>query len=508
MAEAPWNILLITLDQWRADHLGAAGHPVLRTPALDALAADGVHFRRHYTQASPCGPARASLFTGLYLHNHRSVRNGVPLDARHLTLAQELRRLGYDPTLYGYTDTSIDPRGRSPADPALTVYEGLLPGFSAGLMLGEEPWPWVKDLEAKGYAITAHPRDMWLPKEPADTRSPTRFAAEHSDTAFLTEHAMRQISAAHGKWCVHLSYLRPHPPYVVPEPYNTMYRAGDMLPLVRAASREAEAATHPWLAQQLDTIWSNWDVMRHDHRPMASMDEAGIAQLRAIYCGMISEVDAQLGRLFQAVKNAGQWDSTLVIVTSDHGDQLGDHWLFSKDGWFEQSFHIPLLIRDPRAPASARGRQIDAFTETVDLFPTVLDWLGEKRPPQLDGVPLTPWLNGETPKDWRQAVHWGYDFRDLRKQVPEQALGLASNDCHLTVLRGARWKYVHFAALPPLLYDLAQDPEEHRNLAGDPAHASVLLQCAQEMLSWRMRHEDRTLSHLHLGPGGVFARAG
>jgi arylsulfatase A-like enzyme len=502
-----WNILLITLDQWRADHLGAAGHPVLRTPALDGLAADGVLFRRHYTQASPCGPARASLFTGLYLHNHRSLRNGVPLDERHDNLAKALRRKGYDPTLFGYTDTSVDPRGRAPDDPALTVYEGVLPGFAVGQFLGEEPWSWVKDLASKGYKTPAKPREMWLPRDVNDPRSPARFTAAHSDTAYLTDHLLRFLGgAAQEPWCAHISYLRPHPPYVVPEPFNTMYRAEDMLGPVRVASRETEGAAHPWLAQQIRTVW-NWGQMRHDHRQMASIDDEGLAHLRAIYCGMISEVDAQVGRVFHAIKDAGQWDRTLVVVTADHGDQLGDHWLFSKDGWFEQSFHIPLVIRDPRAPAAARGRGVDAFTEAVDVFPTVLDWLGAPRLPQLDGRSVLPWLRGETPGDWRDAAHWGYDFRDLRNQVPERALSIASNDCHLTVLRGRRWKYVHFPSLPPLLYDLENDPGELRNLAADPAHAGTVLACAQTMLDWRMRHEDRALSHLHLGPGGVFARS-
>src|SRR5713101_7021166 len=133
------NVLLITLDQWRADCLSAMGHPCLRTPHLDRLAADGVLFRRHYTQASPCGPARASLLTGLYAHNHRSVRNGIPLDDRHSNLARELRKAGYDPVLFGYTDTAVDPRLYPRGDPALDTYEGVLPGFTPGLVLWTRP---------------------------------------------------------------------------------------------------------------------------------------------------------------------------------------------------------------------------------------------------------------------------------------------------------------------------------------------------------------------------------
>ena len=101
------NILLVTLDQWRGDCLGAAGHPVVRTPHLDRLAAEGIRFTSHYAQAAPCGPSRASLLTGTYQHVHRSVQNGTPLDARFTNLALEARAAGYDPVLFGHTDTTV-----------------------------------------------------------------------------------------------------------------------------------------------------------------------------------------------------------------------------------------------------------------------------------------------------------------------------------------------------------------------------------------------------------------
>eukprot|EP01037_Dinobryon_pediforme_P043276 gene43276-54206_t len=119
------NVILITADQWRADCLGAAGHPVVKTPNIDRLAAEGVRFARHYGQAAPCSPARACLYTGLYQMTNRVVRNGTPLDHRHLTLAQAARALGYDPTLFGYTDIAVDPRTTTPADPWLRTYEGI-----------------------------------------------------------------------------------------------------------------------------------------------------------------------------------------------------------------------------------------------------------------------------------------------------------------------------------------------------------------------------------------------
>ena len=112
---SPLNVLFITADQWRGDCLSALNHPVVRTPNLDALAAEGVLFRRHFANAVPCGPSRASLHTGMYLQNHRSGTNGTPLDARHTNWAKEAAAHGYDPVLFGYTDTSLDPRGLAPA---------------------------------------------------------------------------------------------------------------------------------------------------------------------------------------------------------------------------------------------------------------------------------------------------------------------------------------------------------------------------------------------------------
>ena len=127
------NVLFVTVDQWRGDCLGAAGHPVVRTPNLDRLAAGGVSFRRHFAQAAPCGPSRASLYTGMYLMNHRSVLNGTPLDARHTNVALVARRLGYEPALFGYTDTSVDPRTVAPDDPRLRSLRGRAPGLRSGV---------------------------------------------------------------------------------------------------------------------------------------------------------------------------------------------------------------------------------------------------------------------------------------------------------------------------------------------------------------------------------------
>jgi len=509
MSEIRPNVLIITLDQWRADCLSVVGHPCLRTPHLDRLAADAVLFRRHYTQASPCGPARASLFTGLYAHNHRSVRNGIPLDDRHTNLAREARRLGYDPVLFGYTDTSVDPRLYSAGDPALETYEGVLPGFTPALILSMQHGPWLVDLARKGYAIPTDAKDIWLPREvgtstPGPTFAPTRYRAEDSETRFLTDAALAHLRDCPEGWFLHLSYLRPHPPFIAPEPYNAMYDPAAVPPFRRAEDRKQESAQHPWLAYHLAR--SHAAPLPEQRQPLlGALDDDALRQLRATYYGMISQVDDELGRLFDALRESGAYERALIVITADHGEQLGDHWMIGKDGYFDAAFHIPLLIRDPRA--APRGLAVDDFTEAIDITPTVLDFLGLAIPPQLDGQSLAPFLAAQIPANWRREVHWEYDFRDLRSLRPETALGLASEECSLAVIRDERYKYVHFAALPALFFDLVRDPDELSDRASDPAYRPLVLEFAQKLLSWRMRHEERTLSHLHLGPGGIVDRS-
>ena len=145
------NVLFITADQWRGDCLGCIGHPIIKTPNLDELAKEGVLFRKHYAQTVPCGPSRASLYTGLYAMNHRSVNNGTPLNNRFTNIAREVRKLGYDPTLFGYTDTSADPREFHHQDPFLSTYEGKIPGMSSGLTLTDDQRPWIAELISRGY---------------------------------------------------------------------------------------------------------------------------------------------------------------------------------------------------------------------------------------------------------------------------------------------------------------------------------------------------------------------
>jgi arylsulfatase A-like enzyme len=271
--------------------------------------------------------------------------------------------------------------------------------------------------------------------------------------------------------------------------------------VVRADTVEREGAQHPYLAHWLQSQDRPGDQMGHPVN-LQRADEREIRQIRATYCGLISEVDYHLGRVLAYLRANGEWDDTLVVFTADHGEMLGDHWLFGKGGYFDACYHVPMIVRDPRRPAG-HGSRVDAFTEAVDIMPTILEWLELDTPTACDGRSLVPLMDPGVPVSWRGEAHWAFDFREPVTRSAETALGLTSDQCTLNVIRDHRFKYVHFAALPPLLFDLDDDPHEFRNLAGDPAYQGRLLDYAQKLLSWRMRHEERVLSNTLLTPDGV-----
>ncbi|MBM3570656.1 MAG: sulfatase, partial [Alphaproteobacteria bacterium] len=190
------NILLIVTDQWRGDSLGFLGHPAVKTPHLDQFAREAVTFKRHYCQGAPCGPARASMLTGLYVMNHRVVANGVPLDARHPTLSAELRRVGYEPTIVGYTTTTPDPRTVSPHDPRFAQIGNIMEGWKVFAHFDEDDFrnyfAWVA---SRGFALPDDPKDVWLPAsgKPGPSRAPSRIPAELSDSAWSTDRGIECI---------------------------------------------------------------------------------------------------------------------------------------------------------------------------------------------------------------------------------------------------------------------------------------------------------------------------
>lgn len=492
----PRNVLFLAGDQWRADSLGCMGHPLVQTPRLDRLAGEGTLFRRHFANASPCGPSRTCMLTGSYLMTNRAVRNGTPVDRRFTNLALEARKAGLFASLFGYTDTGEDPRGKGPADPELQQYEGVLPGFEAGCRVDESLRTWRAHLLAKGYEnVPDGYHEMF---EPSDGRmgGPSRFRQEDSLTAFLADQVIdcMRVNRDRG-WLIHVTFWHPHPPLRASEPWNSLYDPADTAP----ATCSADPDLHPFHAHCLKG-GANLREYLGSGAAGRDLDAEIIARIRASYYGLISETDHHIGRLLDTLEETGQAEDTLIVSTVDHGEMLGDHGLLGKATLFDPAYHIPLIVR---APEQQSGRQVDAMTESIDLMPSILDWLGMPIPAQCDGRSLLPFLAGETPSDWRQAVFWEHDFRDVVTREAETALGLDSRDCNLACLRGERFKYVHFAGQAPLLFDLEADPFETRNLAEDAAYLEVRLEMAEAMLRHRQRHAEQSLTGLAITAAGL-----
>lgn len=506
------NILLYVADQWRGDTLGTMGHPTVHTPNIDAFAADAITFSHHYCQALPCGPSRASMLTGLYLHNHHVVSNGTPLPADIYNIAQHLQDAEYRPALFGFTDTPLDPDIQPDPLHGTNAVEWICPGFTAvaPFLFANSFSEWTTELAAKGYTLPDDPRYLWNPSDepytPAknDLLAPSRIAAADTDTAWLTERLLVYLDAMSERpWFAHFNCLKPHPPLFVSRPYDTLHNPVDIPLPIGTQQRDQISAQHPWLAYEYDAQESRRAEYPSEKASIAEYDEWDARRLRVAYYGNCSEIDAQFGRIINRLKSTGVYDETLIIFCSDHGEQLGNNGFWGRRGPYDGNFHVPMIIRDPREAANrVRGNRVNAFTEHVDLLPTILDALNLENADTIDGRSLVPFLHGTSPPVWRDAVHFAYDFRDLAGKSVEAALGLTSTECHFRAVRGERWKYVEFPTLPPLLFDMSNDPGECANLAGDPSYSAIMAENSKRLQNLVARPRGRDLSDWFQPYGG------
>ncbi len=466
------NVLFVTLDQFRGDSYGAAGHPLVQTPTLDRIAREGARLERHFSQAAPCAPGRAALYTGTYQMNNRVVANGTPLERDTESFVTVARRAGYDPTLFGYTDQGLDPRvAVGPDDPRLDYYDGVLEGLSVGLYLPESQAGWVQYLRAKGYDVPSG----WAPALRGEPDRPE----EDSLSGFLTTRFLEWLGPQESGWFAHLSYLRPHPPYAAAGRFAAMYDPDDVD--VPIAPQTSDRHVVHEIALTLPAS-------------AAPTDEREMRRLRAQYYGMISEVDSQLGRVVRAIEDRGEWGDTLVLVTADHGDQLGDHGLIEKLGFFPQSYHVIGLWRDPRRART--GVTVSRFTENVDLLVTLADALGVPAPIQCDGRSLAPLLDGSG-AEWREAAHYEWDYRSF--SIGREGRGWPYDRSlsrqNLAVSVGEDTAYVQFGDGGYRCYDVGADPT-WRTPCLD---SDRVLAAAQEQLQWRQEHLRRGVTDMLLG---------
>jgi arylsulfatase A-like enzyme len=494
------NVLWIMADQLRWDYLSCYGHPTLKTPNLDALAARGVRFDRAYVQSPICGASRMSFYTGRYVRSHGSTWNGFPLRVGEMTLGDHLRPLGVRTVLVGKTHMTADLEGmaRLGIDPKSTIgvhvaqcgfepYErddGLHPdgydpdprydeylrkhGFG-----GANPWDeWANSAEGEDGQILSG----WLMRH---SSRPARVPEQHSETPYITRRAMDFMTeAGETPWLCHLSYIKPHWPYIVPAPYHDMYGGNSIVPAVRSA---AERNTdHP-----IYRAYQNHRVSK-----AFSRDEVRDRVVPA-YMGLVKQIDDQLGELFAFMERKGLMRDTMIAFTSDHGDYLGDHWLGEKDFFHEAAVRAPMIVYDPRPAADAtRGSHCELLVEGIDLAPTFLEYFGgAPKPHIIEGRSLAPILEGRNDAAWREFAISEYDYatRDARL-----ALGIDQADARLIMVRDRRWKYIHAEGFRPMLFDLESDPDELDDLGADPAYEAVRQRLRDAILSWACRHHNRT----------------
>ena len=491
------NVLFIMADQLRWDHLGCAGHSYLRTPTLDALARRGVRFANAFVNSGVCGPSRMSYYTGRYPITHGATWNRVPLSLGEVTLGEYLRNSGHTFALAGKTHVIPDSAGlkRLAIDGQSEIgalierggfveidrYDGHhTPGHESGYpaflrahgYVSADPWTdyVISGVDSAGCVQSGwHMRNVHLP---------ARVREEHSETAFMTDQAIGFMQRMGGQpWMLHLSYVKPHWPYMAPAPYHNLYTPDQCLPVVRRETEKRDA--HPVVAAYRD----------HEECISFQNDEC-IRTVRPAYQGLIAQLDNHLGRLFDFMERKGLLDNTLVIFTADHGDFLGDHWLGEKELFYDTVQKVPFIVMDPRGEADpTRGTVDEHFVESVDLVPTVLESLGLPVPGhRIEGRSLKPLLEGRAPA-WRDFVYSELDYsfrlaRQLRGKTPQQARAFS--------IRDARWRYVHWLDEPEQLFDLQADPNEFNDLGRDPKHEAARTTLRGRLWDFLARRKHRT----------------
>ena len=498
------SVLFICADQWRWDCFGFMKHKNVLSPNIDKLVKKSTAFTSHYAGITPCGPARTTMLTGLYPFIHRSVTNGAPLDKRFTNIAKEVRKIGYLPDLYGYTDTSWDPRYLDPKDEKNFTYESPMEGFNTKCLLpGSEPKAWAEHLNNNGFKINNASelyKSRQARKGQAFIHEPYDIPTEHSDTAFLADKTIKDLASEKNSFFKHVSFLKPHPPFHVAEPWFSQINPDNIdLPITSNSMKEL-SNMHPLLMEFSKKFLNeeNFTEMR-----FSELTEKDIKNIKSVYFGMCAEVDHNIGKILKALESSGQLNNTMIIFTSDHGEMLGENNLWGKLGWWDSSYRIPLIIHIP----GQKPTLINEMTESVDLAPTILDWLGGEIPLDWNGRSLLPYLNSQknklSPKNY---VVFDFDFRESTSFVVNKKL--APEECNLSVIRTEKWKYVHFPSLPSLLFSLEEDPYETNNLAELSEYQSIKNELLSKLLSHRMLHQERQLSNTMLSSKGVRTNSG
>lgn len=495
------NVLFIMADQLRLDHLSCYGHPHLKTPTIDALAKRGVRFTQAHTSSPVCGPARMSLYTGRTAFSHGASWNFVPLHIGEFTLGDYIRPHGIRVALAGKTHMRPDLDGMQQL--------GISAGSDLGVLASEcgfEPWerddgehpnqkfnpdlaynkwllghgyespnPW-NDFANSGRGPKGELMSGWALRH---SIYPARIDKAHSETAYMTKRAIDFIDDAGDKpWVLHLSYIKPHWPYIAPDPYHNMFKDVAHTPANKHV-KEKETA-HPvyqaFMKMEVGQTFSRDDVRQ---------------TVLPAYMGLIKEIDDQLARVMDHLKQNQLWDNTLIVFTSDHGDYMGDHWLGEKELFHEPSVSVPLIIVDPDTRADATRGQVDErLVEGIDILPTILEALNVKVPEQrIEGQSLLSKMRDRSDQQpWREAALSEIDYSYYQARID---LGIEPSQARAYMLKTNDWKYVYFKGFRPQLFDLKNDPLELEDLGESKNTQSIRSEFQGELLERLTERRNR-----------------
>lgn len=415
------NILLITSDQHRADAMGCAGHPSVRTPHLDKLAQQGTRFTRAYSDCPVCIPARTTLVTGVqsHIYGKPSYAEDFRIDRpRELFLGSLMTHAGYQTQLVGKTHWHTEPSFRGGFEHVLSEQryrEEFMARFRSsrgsdptGIGMNE-PFP---DLNAVGGELNM-----------------TNWVIDHS-IEFLR---YRDRTQPFFLWA---SFVAPHPPNTIHEPYYSMY--------------DHEEIPDPIFGDWYDEDRCPYDLYKHRMVwNSVTMTKGQLRKARGVYYGMVTHMDHQLGRLLGALQNESCLNDTWIVYASDHGEMLGDHGDMGKSTFLERSTNIPLLIVPPASLGIEPGAVCDALVGLDDLLPTFCEIAGVKPPSDLTGYSLHPLLRRQQERI-RDAYHGQIE--------------------HSHMYLDGKYKYLYCAEDGrELLFDMSTDRDDRTNLAGEEA---------------------------------------
>ncbi len=502
----PKNILFIMFDQLRWDYLSCYGHEHLQTPNLDRLAGMGVRFTRAYIQSPICGSSRMSTYTGRYVHSHGASWNFIPLKVGEMTMGDHLRKQGMDCWLVGKTHMAADEEGmeRLGLDPdsqigarvaecGFDVWErddGMLTEGPDGTYDPGGAKNFNKYLRARGYESQNPWHDFansgidedgnvlsgWFLK---NSTEPANILERDSETPYMTRRGMEFMEQHEGPWCCHLSYIKPHWPYVVPAPYHDMFGPEHVPPPIR--TQEEYDNAHPVLKGMMESpIGRSFS----DNKVREAVIPA--------YMGLIKQCDDQMGVLFKWLEDTGRMEETFIVVTSDHGDFLGDHWMGEKQFFQDTSTRVPLIVYDPSPEADAtRGTVSDALVECIDFAPTFVEVAGGEVPGHiLEGHSLLPILHGEATEMPRDYVICEYDYS---ASPLADKLGVGVREAVMFMVADKEWKLVHCeGGFRPILFDLVNDPLELTDLGDREEYSEVIARMYDKLFAWTRRPSQRT----------------